>query len=415
MFTIFEPSEQKWPIKVWLENPGQIEADCLQQARNLANLPFIHQWVALMPDTHSGYGMPIGGVIAAKDVIIPNAVGVDIGCGMTFVQTNIPVKPLVEMETPNGKLAQAIVGDILRNLPTGFEHHRERQECVAIRRFLKNLTAEETAAMPPALMKELENGYFQIGTLGGGNHFVELQTDERGFLGIMVHSGSRNFGYKICHFFNDRAREANRLSGSSIPEKWDLAYLPTDSKYGKSYIRWMNLAAEFAKENRDRMMEMALNRVRELVGKHAGIKEILYDEPVSCHHNYAALEEHYGEKVWVHRKGAIRAGKGEMGIIPGAMGSTSFLVKGRGNPESFESCSHGAGRRMSRHEAKEQFPVEETIRDLKNLGVFLGKQKKHDVGEESRFAYKDIDFVIANELDLIESVKKLRTVAVIKG
>lgn len=415
MFTIFNPEEQKWPIKVWLENEGQIGEECLQQAKNLANLPFIHQWVVLMPDTHSGYGMPIGGVIATEKVIIPNAVGVDIGCGMSFVQTNIPVKRLIEIETPNGKLGQAIAGDILRNVPTGFEHHKKKQQCESVTNFLMNLAPEEKAGMPQELMAELEDAYYQVGTLGSGNHFIELQTDDRGFLGIMVHSGSRNLGFKICHYFNNLAKEINRQEQSSIPPEWDLAYFSTENELGKLYLRWMQLAMDFAEENRNQMMEKVLGIVRLWVKKYAGINHITFSDAVHCHHNYASLEEHYGKTVWVHRKGAISAEEGEMGIVPGAMGTYSYLVRGKGDLESFHSCSHGAGRRMSRLDAREQFSVQDTILDLKALGVFLAKAKRTDVGTESRFAYKAIDFVLSQELDLVEPVRRLKTIAVIKG
>jgi tRNA-splicing ligase RtcB len=231
----------------------------------------------------------------------------------------------------------------------------------------------------------------------------------------MVHSGSRNVGFTICHFFNKKAKELNLQWNSPVPPAWDLAYLPADSDIGEEYIRWMNFALDFAKENRAKMMETVIDIVKTQVAKYAGFTDIELSERVNCHHNYASYEEHYGKMVWVHRKGAIRAGKGELGIIPGAMGEYSYLVKGRGNPESFHSCSHGAGRQMSRSEAKKKFGVQETIADLKSMGIFLGKSKKSDVGEESRFAYKDIDFVIANELDLIEPVRKMKTLAVVKG
>lgn len=415
MFTIFSSREQKYPIKVWLENENQLEEECLKQAKNLSNLPFIHKWVALMPDAHSGYGMPIGGVIATEQVIIPNAVGVDIGCGMEFVQTNIPIDILTETETPNGKLAQAIIGDILRNTPTGFEHHSKKQECNSVNRFLKDLNQDAHTKMPEMLMHQLEDAYFQVGTLGSGNHFIELQADDQGKLCIMVHSGSRNLGFKICNYYNNEAKKLNRQENSPVLPEWDLAYLYTECEKGKEYIRWMNFALGFARENRGLMRERVENIVKTLVRKYTNIVDIEISEPISCHHNYAALEEHYGKMVWVHRKGAIRAGKGEYGIIPGAMGTYSYIVSGKGNPESFESCSHGAGRRMSRTDAKEQFSVQDTVNDLKSLGVFLGKAKKSDVGEESRFAYKEIDFVIGNESDLIEVKKRLKTVAVVKG
>jgi len=415
MFIINEPDKQIWPIKVWLENISQLDEACLRQAKNLSNLPFARKWVALMPDTHSGFGMPIGGVLATEGVIIPNAVGVDIGCGMVFVQTDIPVQAILSVDTPNGKLGNAIIGDILRNIPTGSEHHKQRRECASVRKFEANMTDRMKTGLAKELLKELDKACYQIGTLGSGNHFIELQTNEEGKLGIMVHSGSRNVGFKICHFFNNLAKELNKGWRSGIPAEWDLAYLPTDTEYGEEYIKWMNFALEFAKENRAQMMQEVIDIVFEKAAKHAGITGVKLSERINCHHNYASYEEHYGNKVWVHRKGAISARKGELGIIPGAMGSTSYLVKGRGNPESFHSCSHGAGRLMSRTEAKAKFGVQETIQDLKNLGVFLGKVKKSDVGEESRFAYKDLDFVLANELDLVESVGKLKTVAVVKG
>jgi tRNA-splicing ligase RtcB len=415
MFTIYDPKEQIWPIKVWLENVGQIEETCLQQAKNLANFPFAYKWISLMPDTHSGYGMPIGGVVATENVIIPNAVGVDIGCGMVFVQTNIPAETIISVDTPNGKLAQSIIGDILRNIPTGFGHHKIKRECASVLRFSQKLTKKQETGLARDLVKELDNACFQVGTLGSGNHFIELQTDEQGYLGIMVHSGSRNVGYTICHFFNKLAKELNKKDRSPVPPQWDLAYLLVDSESGREYIRWMNLALEFARENRAQMMDTVLDIVLRQAAKYAGFTSVELSDRVNCHHNYAAHEEHYGKMVWVHRKGAIRAGKKELGIIPGAMGISSYLVSGRGNPESFSSCSHGAGRQMSRTEAKQKFSVQETIADLNSLGVFLGKVKKSDVGEESRFAYKDLDFVIANELDLIEPLRRLKTLAVVKG
>jgi len=415
MFTIYEPDRQKWPIKVWLESPAQLEAGCREQAMHLANLPFLHRWVALMPDTHSGFGMPIGGVIATEEVIIPNAVGVDIGCGMVFVQTDLPVELLQRVETPNGKLGQAMVGDILRSIPTGSEHHQIRHDCTAAQEFSQALREQPPSLVSQCLLPELERACFQVGTLGSGNHFIELQTDDAGRLGIMVHSGSRNVGYTICNYFNGLARRLNQEIKSPIPPEWDLAYLPLDTEIGREYIRWMDFALAFARENREQMLSQVITIVQSLAEKHAGVKKITLSERVNCHHNYAARETHDGRQVWVHRKGAIRAGRGEMGIIPGAMGSFSYLVRGLGNPESFLSCSHGAGRLMSRHEAKQRFSVQDTVSDLKKLGVFLGKVRRRDVAEESRHAYKNIDEVIANELDLVEPVSRLHTVAVVKG
>ncbi|CZQ81892.1 trna-splicing ligase rtcb [Trichococcus palustris] len=414
MFTLFEPSEQKVPIKIWLENTGQLDRICLEQAMNLANLPFAYQRIALMPDAHAGYGMPIGGILAAEGMIVPNAVGADIGCGMTFVQTNIPVEILITEETPDGKLAQIIVSNILRSIPNGYEKHKRKKASEAVRKFSWYVEEQEKAGPAQDLAYVLDEAYFQIGTLGGGNHFIELQTDEQGFLGVMVHTGSRNVGKAVCDYFDDKAKQLN-MQHSPVPPEWNLAYLATDSDIGKEYIRWMEFAMAFAKENRAKIIGIVIEIIRHLVAEYAAFTEVELSEPIDCHHNYAAYEEHAGKMVWVHRKGAIRAGEGEWGIIPGAMGASSYLVKGKGNPESFHSCSHGAGRQISRKEAMETFSAEETILDLEAKGIFLGKTRKRDIGEEARFAYKNIDFVIANELDLIEPIRKLETLGVVKG
>ncbi len=401
IFVIFDKQKQRIPIKVWLEDIEQVEEGCLQQALNLSNLPFLHKWVALMSDTHQGYGMPIGGVIAAKDVIIPNAVGVDIGCGVAFVQTSAHRDDLKEKEY------KSLVGQIMRDIPTGFRHHRKKQRCKTLEDsdFARSMRSQSI----PEGLPQLDEGYYQIGTLGGGNHFIELQQDDDGMLCVMVHSGSRNFGYKIARFFNEGAKELNKKRSLGVPGEYDLAFLPLDTDLADAYISWMNLALEFAMENRRRMLEIVKDRLADV------IPDIEFKGEANAHHNYAAKEHHYGEEVWVHRKGAIRAREGETGIIPGAMGSFSYIVKGKGNAESFCSCSHGAGRSMGRRQARQQFSVEKTMVDLKKQGVILGKQNKRDVSEECRFAYKDINFVIDQQLDLIEPIKRLKTVAVIKG
>ncbi|MDO9592655.1 MAG: RtcB family protein, partial [Erysipelotrichaceae bacterium] len=265
------------------------------------------------------------------------------------------------------------------------------------------------------LNKEIERACFQVGTLGGGNHFIELQRDENDRLGIMVHSGSRNLGFTLCNFFNKKAKALNSEWHSPLPSKWDLAYLPIDSEAGEAYIQWMQFALDFAAENRERILDKVMVIIRQQVQKHAGHTQFEITEHLHCHHNYASLETHNGKNLWIHRKGAIRVDTGEAGIIPGAMGSYSYLVRGKGSIDSFNSCSHGAGRMMSRKAAKEKFGVQETIGDLNALGVYLGKVKTADLGEESRQAYKNIDDVINNELDLIEPVRKLKTLAVVKG
>lgn len=411
MFVHYNKEKQRFPIKIWCESPESLEGMCLEQAINLANLPFIHKWVALMPDTHAGKGMPIGGVIACDGVVIPNAVGVDIGCGMAFVQTDIPVTLLKETLTGSGNLIKLIIGNILRTIPVGFAHYKKPQESQILDKAKSEL---EKYNKENELLSEIDEGFYQVGTLGGGNHFIEIQEDENGLACIMLHSGSRHFGNVIGQHFNKIARNLNDMWYSQVPYSFNLPFLPVDSPEGKSYLHWMNLAMDFAYENRAKM----LNKVKEIFGecimKYTGLN-VNYSMEINCHHNYASLENHFGKDVWVHRKGAIRANEGELAIIPGAMGSFSYIVKGKGNPDSFMSSSHGAGRRYSRTKAVETFSVESVMVDLKNQNVVLGKHNKSDVAEESRFAYKDIDEVMANQTDLVEPVKKLFTIGVVKG
>lgn len=408
---VLENEKTGLPIKVWLSDPKQLEEGCLEQAYNLSHLPFLHQWVNLMPDTHQGMGMPIGGVIAAADTIVPNAVGVDIGCGMGFVGTNLPVAELKAIQTGNGNLIQAIIGDILRNVPLGFHHHKCPQPCYTLDVARQEMEKYENHAQ---LVSQIEAGYYQVGTLGGGNHFIELQEDENGMLGIMLHSGSRNFGKQVCDYFHRMARELNEKWHGAVPDQWKLACLPTDTREGQDYLAWMQLALDFAFENRAKMMLAVKAILEKWIGKYTDFS-IEYMQEINCHHNYAALEKHYGKQVWVHRKGATRAQKGELAVIPGAMGSFSYVVEGLGNPESYHTSSHGAGRRYSRKAAMQNFSTEEVMVDLEKTGVVLGKHNKKDVAEESRFAYKDIDEVMENQKDLVRPVKKLRTVGVVKG
>lgn len=408
---VISNEKTKVPIRIWLPNQDAVEENCLEQAYNLAQLPFLHKWVSLMPDTHAGMGMPIGGVIATKNVIIPNAVGMDIGCGMAFASTNIPLQEIQSIQTGNGTFIQALIGDIMRNIPVGFNHHKKLQECTTIDHAK---TEMDKYIANDHLLNELESGYYQVGTLGGGNHFIEIQVDDAGYIGIMIHSGSRHFGGEICKTFNAIAQELNEKWYSNIPEKSKLCFLPMDSVEGVQYIDWMNLALDFAHENRERMMQKTKELLEKLVSKYTDI-QLEYSHEINCHHNYAALEHHYDKNVWVHRKGATRARNGELAVIPGAMGSYSYVVMGLGNQESFCSSSHGAGRNYSRKKAMEEFSVDTVINDLKEQGVVLGKHNKQDVAEESRFAYKDIDFVMDNQADLVTPVKRLKTVGVVKG
>ena len=401
----------KVPIKIWLPDETHMEESCLEQALHLANLPFIHKWVSIMPDTHTGMGMPIGGVIATTGVIIPNAVGVDIGCGMAFVGTDIKVDEIRAIQTPGGSLIQGIIGDILRNIPVGFSHHKKKQDCATLDAASESMECYEAN---PELLKQIDAGYYQVGTLGGGNHFIELQEDDKGDLAIMIHSGSRNFGKQVCDYFHNIACKLNRKWYSEIPEEWNLAFLPVDTTEGKQYINWMNLALDFAAENRTKMMDVIRSIIEKWIGKYTSIA-FHYTDEINCHHNYAAIEHHYNKNVWVHRKGATRARAGELAVIPGAMGSYSYIVEGLGNEMSFCSSSHGAGRKYTRKGAMQNFSTEKVILDLQEKGVVLGKHDKSDVAEESRFAYKDICEVMENQKDLVKPVRQLKTIGVVKG
>ncbi len=401
MFVLENPSRHKAPIKVWLENEEQLEPVCLSQAINLANIPFLYQWIALMPDTHQGYGMPIGGVAALKDVIIPNAVGVDIGCGVCFSETDI----LREALTPD--IGRRLIGRIMDRIPVGFRHQDHIQEAPTIQRYLKE--NEGRLKQQILLYQELEGVFYQLGTLGGGNHFIEFQEDENRKLTLMVHSGSRNIGLKIANYFNEKAKLISKKNGWQSHARNQLAFMPAESEGGQAYLEWMQVALLFARENRSRMMAALQEILRE------AFPQIQFSQELNVHHNYAALETHYGEPVWVHRKGAIKVEKGELGIIPGAMGSLSFVVEGLGNPESFNSCSHGAGRHISRRQALKEIQKEKVFQDLESLGVQVGTPDRDGLVDESRFVYKDILTVMENQKDLIKPVKQLKSVLVVKG
>ncbi len=411
MFVYYNKNENAKPIKIWCESLEHIEDSCLEQAKHLAMLPFAFRHIALMPDTHTGKGMPIGGVIACKDVVIPNAVGVDIGCGMAFVETNIPAALLRETKTGSGSLLHLLIGNILRNIPTGIAHHRTRQPSAVLDRAMEELAAYEA---DPELIPQIADGYYQIGTLGGGNHFIELQEDENGMCAIMLHSGSRHFGNCVGKHFNEIAKNLNTRWFSAVDPAWNLHFLPTDTEEGQRYLKWMQLSMDFAYENRAAMLQCVKQIFTDYVERYTD-RTVVFGTEINCHHNYAAQEEHFGEQVWVHRKGAIRALEGELGIIPGAMGSFSYIVRGKGHAESFCSSSHGAGRRMSRTAAMAAFPLEQVMCDLKAQQVILGKHSKKDAAEECRFAYKDIDAVMAQQTELVEPIKRLFTIGVVKG
>ncbi len=401
----------KKPVKFWHNNIEQVGSGCLEKVVNLSKLPFVYKWPTIMPNCAEGYGMPVGVVIAAEGVIIPNAVGEDIGCGMCFMQTDIPVH-LLKIEVGQTLLIQDIVDCIMRNIPVGLAQHLEKQDCRTLSRLYDYISAEHKVA---ELEPELKNGFYQIGTLGGGGHFIEIQEDiESGLVGIMVHAGSRNLGPKICKYFNELAKTMNAQWYSSIPREYNLAFFPEKTSAGQSYIHWMNLALDFAAENRAKMMSKIKEILLSHVKKYADFIGTEKGKAIDCHHNYAAMENHYSQDVWVHRRGAIRAREGDAGIVAGSMDSFSYIVEGRGNPEAFNSCSNGAGRNFSRKKA-ESYSAQSVIKDLRQFDVTLGIHDNADVIEECRWAHNDIDAVLAQERDLVKPVKKLKTIGVIKG
>ena len=379
---------EKLPIKLWLRE-DEMEEVALEQARNLANLPFAFSHIAIMPDTHQGYGMPIGAILATKGVVIPNAVGVDIGCGMCSLRTN-----LTDVETTDLK---KIMGMIRETVPVGFNHHKTQQDEKWMPKREGNL---------PIVNQEYSSALRQIGTLGGGNHFIEIQRGSDGYIWIMIHSGSRNIGFTVANHYNDVAKKMNARSGEDISQ--DLAYIPEASKYFELYWNEMNYCLEFALANRKLMMERVKAAFSDV------LPEVEFADFINKPHNFAALEEHFGATVIVHRKGATRARKGEWGMIPGSQGTRSFLVKGKGEPQSFQSCSHGAGRVMSRTQARKTLDLKEVVRSLDERGILHAIRRRSDL-DEAPESYKDIDEVMQNQTDLVEVQIELRPLAVIKG
>lgn len=383
-------STEKIPIKMWIRD---IEDGALQQARNMANLPFAFRHIAIMPDSHQGYGMPIGGVLATKGVIVPNAVGVDIGCGMCATRFNIS-----RGDISTDQMKQ-IMGLVRERIPMGFDH-------------LKNPVPE--SAMPTTMEpltvcgRQFESARHQLGTLGGGNHFIEFQRDTAGYLWAMIHSGSRNLGKQVADHYNKIAVEMNARWFSSVPKEWELAFLPIETREAKEYLAEMKYCVEFAERNRYAMMDRIVNSVHEVTGVH------LHGDTINIAHNYARYEAHFGQNVVVHRKGATSAREGEAGIIPGSQGTKSYIVRGLGNKESFESCSHGAGRKMGRKAAQKELSLTDEIRRMNEKGIIHGIRTVNDL-DEAAGAYKDIDEVMASQPDLVEITETLTPVAVIKA
>ncbi len=383
---------EKHPIKLWLDD---IELGALDQAKNLANLPFVFKHIAIMPDAHQGYGMPIGGIMASEDAIIPNAVGVDIGCGICAVKTSLT--------TISHKNLKSILSAIRRTIPLGFSHHKKSQKT--------NLMPQPkgyTVSNLTVVSKEYKSALKQLGTLGGGNHFIEIQRGDDGHIWLMVHSGSRNLGLKVATYYNKLATALNKKWASKISPKWQLAFLPLDSKPGQSYLQEMRYCVDFALASRSLMMDRIQKAVASVVSP------VAFEPLINIAHNYAAQETHFRKKVIVHRKGATRAQTGEIGIIPGSQGTPSYIVRGRGERESFTSCSHGAGRIMGRKQAQRQLDLAQEKRVLEDQGIIHAIRNIKNL-DEAAGAYKNIDKVIGNQVDLVEVMEKLQPLAVIKG
>ncbi|MBL8896358.1 MAG: RtcB family protein [Planctomycetes bacterium] len=394
------------PIKAWIRGVPADES-ALRQLRNVAALPIVHSHVAAMPDVHFGIGATVGSVIPTRGAIIPAAVGVDIGCGMMAVRTTLNASDLpddlkalrhaIEKAVPHGRTNNGGKGDrgAWANLPARAEDA------------WKKLRAGYAAILEKHPRLDRGASAEHLGTLGGGNHFLELCLDEAQRVWVMLHSGSRGVGNRIGTHFIELAKKDMQRHQQNLPDR-DLAYFTEGAEHFDDYVEAVGWAQRFARSNRELMMESTLDALR----KTQLLPKFRCDElAVNCHHNYVELEEHFGAQVYVTRKGAVRAGLGELGIIPGSMGAKSFIVRGKGNAESFHSCSHGAGRQHSRTEAKRRFTVEEHL--LATEGVEC--RKDEHVLDETPMAYKDIDAVMAAQADLVEVVHTLKQVVCVKG
>ena len=380
-------------VKIWTDN---VEESAMRQIENLTTLPFLFHHLAIMPDVHAGMGMPIGGVLACKDAVIPNAVGVDIGCGMCAVKTNWKVS-----EIPKRVISKEIMKGIRERIPLGMDHHKEAQND-------KYLPEGHDIDKLEVVKCRQHSIRHEVGTLGGGNHFIELQKDEDDTLWIMIHSGSRNLGKQVGDYYNKIAATLNARWHSAVSPDIHLPFLARESKEFGMYWNEMKYCIDFALCNRKLMME----RIEEVIAD--SLKGIEFEPMINIAHNYAAMEYHFGQNVIVHRKGATLAREGAIGIIPGSQGTASYIVEGLGNPDSFCSCSHGAGRVMSRTMAIKTLDMQQEVTQLEAKGIVHAIRSQEDMQEASG-AYKDIEEVIANELDLVKVRTRLLPVAVIKG
>lgn len=381
------------PVKIWTND---VEETAMRQIENLTTLPFLHHHLAIMPDVHAGMGMPIGGVLACDGAVIPNAVGVDIGCGMCAVKTNWKMEDL-----PAHVIRKEIMKGIRARIPLGMDHHKEAQDA-------KYLPQGHDIDKMEIVKRRQHSILHEVGTLGGGNHFIELQKDEEGNLWIMIHSGSRNLGKQVGDYYNKIAVSLNEKWHSVVSPEIRLPFLPHGTREFGAYWNEMKYCIDFALCNRRLMME----RIQEVIAD--SLKGIEFEPMINIAHNYAAFEHHFGKDVIVHRKGATLAREGVIGIIPGSQGTASYIVEGLGNPDSFCSCSHGAGRVLSRKAAIKTLDMNAEVRNLEAKGIIHAIRCQDDMQEASG-AYKDIDTVIANESDLVKVKTKLLPIAVIKG
>ncbi len=385
------------PVKVWTDD---IDSQAMAQLESVAKMPFVHHHVAAMPDVHVGIGATVGSVIPTHKAIIPAAVGVDIGCGMVAVQLSLTANELPD------SLA-GVRSAIEKRVPVGFaKHHESDIRMAGVTRLYPRY--ERMLTETPELAKMQRNRdtwHRQMGTLGGGNHFIEVCLDESKRVWVMLHSGSRGIGNQIGRHYIAKAREEMLALDVRLPDR-DLAYFTEGTRSFDEYLQAVGWAQDFAAENRWQMLELVLDALSE----HLPPFDVS-ESAVNCHHNYVARETHFGAEVYVTRKGAIRARSGELGIIPGSMGAKSYIVRGKGNAESFESCAHGAGRRMSRAQAKKRF----TKADLSAQTEGVECRKDAGVIDEIPGAYKPIDEVMANQTDLVDVLHILKQVVCVKG
>ena len=397
--------QTNYPIKAWIKGV-ELEDQARQQLYNITSLPFIHSHIAVMPDVHWGKGATVGSVIPTIDAVIPAAVGVDIGCGMMAVKTS-----LVATDLPDNLFA--LRTEIERRVPHGRTNHGKKGDRGAWEHvpqtYLKDFDYKGLKLITdkhPIIKDAAKRALHHIGTLGTGNHFIEVCLDESNAIWVVLHSGSRGIGNRIGTYFIELAKKDLQSSGAHLLDK-DLAYLKEGTQYFNDYIKAVTWAQNFAKLNREMLMQACISAISCII-----TKPFIYNlMAVNCHHNYVRKEYHFGKTVWLTRKGAVCASKGVLGIIPGSMGARSFIVRGKGNPDSFESCSHGAGRKISRDEAKKKYTLEDHVKATQ--GVECRKDK--GVIDETPMAYKNIDKVIEAQSDLIEVVHILKQVLCIKG